>query len=74
MFYQILSIREFMRFSLENNICVWVLGLSISSGVRGVGMLHAVIMVIGSPFLSVILDQTESCHCHNYFTENQSKP
>lgn len=63
-----------MEFSLENDIRVWVLGLSISSGVRGVGILHAVVMVIGSSFFSVIVDQTESSHCHNYFTEIRVSP
>ena len=59
MFYQILSIeKKFMEFSLENNICVWVLGLSISSGVRGVGILHAVIMVIGEAPESLSLSYT----------------
>ena len=47
-----------MEFSLENDICVWVLGLSISSGVRGVGILHAVIMVIGEAPESLSLSYT----------------
>ena len=38
--------------------CVWVLGLSISSGVRGVGILHAVIMVIGEAPESLSLSYT----------------
>ena len=47
-----------MEFSLENNICVWVFGLSISSGVRGVGILHSVIMVIGEAPESLSLSYT----------------
>ena len=50
--------KKFMEFSLENNIFVWVLGLSISSGIRGVGILHAVIMVIGEAPESLSLSYT----------------